>query len=299
MRAIAVSTAACAAALALAAPRAEAMCMSPRVTYSPDGGALRARPTLYRFDPSASDPAAIRVVGPDGPVAFRAETLASGGTDGPQVTAIHVDADAAWFVVIDGDPGARHHVYAIDPAAAATAPQDLVAAEVSAVKNSWTCASTRGISIGVEAPGVGAFLARWSDSTEAYLVPSTAGYYGRSSDQGPGHAEPFLGLAGCAGPQIPDDHIGRRDVTLTALYPDGTRVAVALPALPDLDQPIPPAPPRPRSPEPAPTPAPTAGDQDCGRSCAGGVVLAGGLVALAGVGLAALTLRRRRRTFVP
>lgn len=203
-----------AATLAAQAGLARAECVHPEPRLYPAGGSLPPRARLYHF--GRADGLRVEVDGRPAPFAIRDV----GVHDQYAIPVYEVTLEAtAGQVMIDAPRGERHR-YVIGAHAPSPAP---VARSAKRVEDYWSCSYSDGIELVVRAPGVAAFRARWSDGVEAIVDPW-------SDSDGEPEAEPFLGHVSCVGHTIPPDRIGRLDLTLTALYPDGSEQAVALPA---------------------------------------------------------------------
>jgi hypothetical protein len=257
------------AASAGAAAPAAAECAMPNPAMSPAPGTVSIAPTIYRFELAYGEAAPLRVDGPDGPVSFTTRDLSA--TDGIRVTAIHVEASRG-PITIHAGAGESEETYRYElghpPAPAAPAVES-----VTWVQDAWTCSHSRGLSIAMRGAGVAAFRARWSDGVEAIVPAHDRMFWTRMTDAiggeiDPAEANAFLGHPNCLADLVPTSHVDRRDLSLFAIYPDGTELEVELPRGPAADAATPPEVPPPPVPEAAANipPAASACDDRGGRA---------------------------------
>lgn len=212
-------------ALAGVARAAHAECAMPGPTASPASGALPPRPTVYLFEPYATDGAHRPVAVESGgqPVRFSTRDLTMPGAD-LRVTAIALDRTAGPVQLRAGELTWTYQVTADAPAPPTNAPRDV---SITWEQSAWTCSHTEGLRIVLHPIQAAAFRVRWNDGAEAILPPDVHAYF-RAPDEPTDTATLFLGHPSCAGYQIAPDHVGRRDFTLEALHADGTSEEVAL-----------------------------------------------------------------------
>lgn len=198
---------------------AGAMCDVDRPDVYPAGGTLPAQPRLYWF--GRADGLRVEVDGR--PARFAIRDVGVRDRYAMPVYELRLEATAG-KVTIGGMYGERRE-YVIDEYEPPPAP---ISSEAKRIDFRWSCSYSDGVALVVRAPGVAAFRARWSDGVEAIVDPAI--YVAPDQDADAAEARPFFGHASCRGFTIPPDHTGRLDVTVTALYADGSERPVTLPA---------------------------------------------------------------------
>lgn len=216
---------------ALVTPRvAEAQCMAPGAALFPLTDRVPPLPTLYRYEVAWAAAAPIRVEGPGGPVPFTARDVST--SKDLRVTAIAVDARAGSFTVHGGGYGAPR-TFTVD---AGVRFEERIPrwtdADIAWVDEAWTCSHTRGLVIKLRAPGAVAFRASWPDGHRELVPPHDSEFMisAMGGKLDPADARVFLGHPNCVTDLIDPAYIGRRDVGLVAIYPDGSEGVVGEPS---------------------------------------------------------------------
>lgn len=214
--------------LCVTAAEARAECMAPSPAIFPLGDVVPADPWMFAFVPAYQADATVHVAHADGTAPEIHVLDVSTPETGVKVWRIAVKTTRDFTMRI-GEHGAPRS-FAVLP----RNPQLQRTVDVEGVEfidEAWTCSHTTGLAISLRGVQVSAVRARWSDGTEVLVPPNDRGFFMYGAMGGeidPAALRVLLGHPNCVANVIPDRYIGRRDVTLTALFSDGKELEVPL-----------------------------------------------------------------------
>ena len=200
--------------VASATPARASTCAIPAPRWSPSGGAVPPRPTLYWFGYLQRVPPRVRVLGARGPVPITLRKLRGSHA---LVYALDIAAERGPLrLEVDGRVVAR---YRIARPAPAPSPRLIDIGTWDALP----AGTGHAVTYALAAPAAAAVVVRWADGVSITLAPE------RDAPPPPDGRVVIAIGSGCVTDPAPDDHLGRPVAGLDVLYADGTDHAVDVP----------------------------------------------------------------------